>query len=242
MKKLLFLVLALTVAVVVAGRPGGATTYATHTFKTVTVNFVVTPSPSPTPVAYVPTQEMGRRDPAEFASLLHGDDLASQVAFDPVALSDITLEQSNQGAVPVSYNMLADPNFQYLHIVQTDPNLNAGYGANTFTCAFSVFAHYTTSWEVSDYVYGSSARGGTAGINGYPTYNYPTVSLLKWEAEGITSTFKAYSNDGAPGEVTFTGAANSTKTVCIDLSLYIGPTIAAGTYQATIQYNLLTAL
>ena len=239
--KILLLVVGILAAAVIVSAPGNALTYATRTFKTVTVNIVITPSP----VAYIPTQTIGREDAAAFTSALHGDDTRSTIAFDPIMLGDagsLTLAQSSQSSVPVTYNVLTDPNFAFLHINQTMSTLDAGYGANTWICPFSVYAHYTTAWEVSDYVYGSNNKGGTAGLNGYPTFNYPTASQLQWKAEGITTSFKAYANDGAPGEVVFTGAAGSTKTVCIDLSLNVGSNIGAGTYQATLQYNLLTAL
>jgi hypothetical protein len=236
LKKILVLV-GFLAAAAIAGAPSSATTYATRTFKTVTINITITP----TPIAYVPTRAIGRDDRIALGSVLRGDDTRQAIAFEPIRLGDVTLAP-NQSSVPVTWSVLSDPNFIYLHINPINTSLTAGYGANTWTCPFSVFAHYPTAWEVSDYIYGSNGSGGTAGLNGFPNYNYPTTSLLQWKAEGITTSFKAYSNDGPPGEVVFTGAAGSTQTVCIDLSLNVPTGIAPGTYQATIQYNLLTAL
>jgi len=114
---------------------------------------------------------------------------------------------------------------------------NAGYGPNTYTCSYEVFASETRTWQVTDWVYGSNTSGGS-GLTTWPTNNYPTPSALQWFAEGISSAFTPFSNSGQPGETPFSGNAKTTKQVCFDLSLSVDPSVAAGTYQSTIQYNL----
>jgi hypothetical protein len=129
-----------------------------------------------------------------------------------------------------------------LRVIPQNTTLYAGYGSNTWTCVYQVYASYTGyAWTVTDWVQGSNQSGGGAN-NGFPTYNYPTTSLLQWEAETVTTSFAAFSNSGSPGQAAFGGAASTSKTVCFDLSLNVPGTIPAGTYQTTIQYNLIVTL
>lgn len=206
--------------------------------KQITVNFTVTPSPSPTPVAYVPVSEQGR---ISFASLLTRADSSNQVAYDPLSLSEMVAQATPQGGVKVQFTVKADPSFQYFHVVpgpSMSSPLSAGYGANNFPCVYQVFAKYSTAWTVTDYAYGSNTSGGTAGLNGFPMYNYAAKSDLSWLAETVTTSFKPFANSGQPGETTFTGAAGAAKTICIDLSLTVPNNVPAGDYQATISYRM----
>ncbi len=206
--------------------------------KQITVNFTVTPSPSPTPVAYVPVSQQGT---IAFASVLSRADASNEVAYDPLSTSDMVAQATPQGSVKVQFTVKADPSYQYFHVVpgaSMSSPLSAGYGANSFPCVFQIFAKYATAWTVTDYAYGSNTTGGTAGLNGFPMYNYPTKSDLSWLAETITTTFKPFANSGQPGETTFTGAAGAAKTVCIDLSLTVPSNIPAGDYQATFSYRM----
>jgi hypothetical protein len=212
----------------------------TLSYKQITVNITITPSPSPTPVSYVPAPTL----PTAVADYLEpADPLMRALAFVPLRTDDMIAQAAPpEGDVKVNFTVKADPNAKYFHIVPVDTNLTAGYGPNTFTCVYQVFATYTVAWEVTDWVYGSSSTGGIAGLNGFPTYNYSTASLLQWKAEGITSSFKAFANDGSPGEATFSGLAKASTTACIDLSLNVPASIPAGTYQATLQYQIIVGV
>ncbi len=203
--------------------------------KQITVNIVVTPSP--TPVAYIPQSQAAA---VSFASMLSRAETPNLLAYDPLNVSDMVAQAAPpQGNVKVQFTVKLDPTFQYFHVVP-GPNmtLNAGYGANTYTCVYQVFAKYATPWTVTDYAYGSNTSGGTPGLNGFPMYNYSATSDLSWLAETITTSFKPFVNSGAPGETVFTGAAGAAKTICIDLSLTVPNSIPAGSYSATISYRM----
>ncbi len=212
--------------------------------KQISVNFTVTPSP----IAYAPTNATGvavAANGATFASfenvadyLGKADPLASIVAYEPMNIGDM-VAQSNQAGVKVQFTVKVDPTYQYFHLIPVNTNLNAGYGANTYTCSFQVFAKYATAWTITDYAYGSSSSGNTQGLGGFPLYNYATTSDLAWLAETITTSYKAYANAGSPGETVFAGAAGSSKTICIDLNLSVPASIPAGTYTATISYRMV---
>lgn len=213
---------------------------AQYTYKTIMVNFTVTPSP----VAYTPPRS-ARPAVAEAAPPKARPAGASPriVAFMPALFgagagfgvlppAAETLA-ALQGNVPVSINVQADPTAKYLHIIPLTPNLNAAYGLNTYSCAFQIYGYYTNTWRVTDWV---------ASSVGFPTYWYPTASQLSWLAEGITTTYTAYANSGSPGQLTFNGVANVAKTVCIDLQLNVPATTPAGAYSAPLQYTLVVTL
>lgn len=240
----LSLALALLVAVVGLWSPlaYGATSL---TSGNISLTFVISPSPSPTPIAYVPT---GGSAQEIIALGLRAQSLVSfdrMVAWEPLRTSDMVAQATNpQGSVKVNFTVKANPNYKYFHIIPgTTTTFNTGYGANTWTCAYQVYASYSGySWNVTDWVYNTNSTGGVAGFNGFPTYNYPTTSLLQWLAETQTSTFTPFANDGSPGQSSFSGASGTTKTICIDLSLNVPASIAAGSYQTTIQYNMMLNL
>lgn len=203
--------------------------------KQITVQFVISPSPSP--IVYVPA--------APAAAPAYGlPSFDAMLAYSPVSTSDmmnatVLAMATPQSSVKVQFVVKPDPNYQYFHIIPgATTTFNAGYGSNTFTCAYQIFGHYTTNWSIGDYIYGSNTSGGTAGLNGFPQYNYPTTSDLSWLAETKTTSFLAFSNGGAPGQTTFTGAAGTTYTICIDLGLTVPSNIPAGTYSTTINYYL----
>ena len=241
MKKLfLVLVAVAAMAGIVVSQPrhrAEAVSATLYTSKIVPLTIVVTPSP--TPVGYLPsTMNSG----ASFGSVVARADSHNQLAFAPLSMPDVVAQATPQGSVKVNFTVKADPSAQYLHVVPVSTTMQAGYGPNTFTCVYQVFAHFQTyPWYVTDYVQGSNQSGGGAN-NGFPTYNYPTASLLQWEAETITTSFAAFSNSGTPGQTAFSGPAGSTKTVCFDLSFNVPNNIPAGTYQTAIQYNLFVQL
>lgn len=231
-------------AIVVALNTRAMATYTIKTTKQFTLTFVVTPSP--TPIGFAPhaadsvaplhVAAQAARNGAAFDETYRLS--RNLVAWIPTRVGDM-VAQTNQGNVKVQFTVKQDPNYAYFHIIPgSTSTFQVGYGSNTFTCAFQVFASYATAWVVSDWVYGSNTSGGTAGLNGYPTYNYATTSQLSWLAESNTTSFKPYANAGSPGETSFSGAAGTSKTVCIDLSLNVPATLAAGSYQSTLQYNL----
>ncbi len=242
MKKLALALAFAAIAALAAVAPGMAS-YSNLDAQQVQFTINVTPSP----FVYRPTRAIAADDvrplafkPLIFAYLTPDDPLRDALAFEPTRMSDVTIAQSNpQGNTPVTFTMTTSPYFNYFHIIPIATTMNAGYGANTYTCVYQVFAHFTAAFEVTDWVYGSNTKGGTPGVTTWPTNNYPTASTLQWLAEGVTTSFKAFSNSGSPGEVAFTGAANATKTICFDLSLTVPATQPSGVYQPTIQYNML---
>ena len=215
-----------------------AVTGSLYTSKYIPLTIVVTPSP--TPVGYAPPSV---NSGASFGSLIARADLRNDLAFDPLSMQDVLAQAAPpQGNVKVNFTVKADPTAKYLHVVPVSTTMNAGYGPNTFTCVYQVYAQYPSyPWYVTDWVQGSNQSGGGAN-NGFPTYNYPAASPLQWEAETITTSFAAFSNSGTPGQTAFSGAAGAAKTVCFDLSINVPSSIPAGTYQTTIQYNLFVQL
>ncbi len=248
MKKLAIVLALLALSLVFMHRVDATT--ATFAQKQISLNFTVTPSP--TPVGYIPSQNsptaiaQGSRIPnsasasAVIAFLTPSDPLDRVLAYEPLQMSDLNnVVAVNQGGVKVDFHVKPDPKFGNFHIIPHTTSFNVGYGANApIICAYEVFAHYTSAWSVSDWVYGTNTSGGTPGLNGFPTYNYPQASQLGWKAEGITTNFKAFVNSGAPGELAFNGAAGTTKQVCFDLNITVPANVPAATYQTTIQYNL----
>ncbi|TAM89620.1 hypothetical protein EPN42_07290 [bacterium] len=202
------------------------------TSKTVTVNITVTPSP----IVYVPGTPDHRRTVAaavahpaphpEIFALLRPDLLTPRHV----------VAQVTQGNIPVTVNVQADPTAKYLHINVNTPSFNAGYGTNTYTCAYQVFAYFPYQWKVDDFVYGSTTSGGGT----FPGYNAPTVSDLAWLAEGLTTSFVPFANGGvANAQLAFSGNAGQTETICVDLQLTVPNTVGAGVYNATLEYQLL---
>ncbi|HEY5340184.1 MAG TPA: hypothetical protein VIK27_04085, partial [Candidatus Aquilonibacter sp.] len=140
----------------------------------------------------------------------------------------------------VQFTVKIDPTAMYLHVTPMVGNpISLGYGANTVTCAFQVYAYFPSyPYYVTDFVQGSASSGGGGANNGFPTYNYPTASLLQWLAETKTTVFAAYTNSGLPGQTAFTGKAGQKQTICIDLSVNVPATVPARTYETALQYNL----
>jgi hypothetical protein len=242
LKKLAFGLLLASIAlamVVTRQRPtDAATSGVVYTSKYVPITIVITPSP----IAYAPVSAPGSRRIAVHPLVV--PQLRGMLAYDPFRMPDVIAQATPpEGNVKVNFTVKVDPTAAYLHIIPENTTLDAGYGPNTWTCVYEVYAHYPSyPWYVDDMVQGSTSSGAGGANNGFPTYNHPTTSLLEWEAETITTSFAAFANAGVPGQTAFTGAAGATKTVCFDLSLDVPATIAAGTYQTTIQYSLYVEL
>jgi hypothetical protein len=189
------------------------------------MSFTVTVTPSPAPLGYSPQRAVrgavARRELARAVVPAGGPLLVAQVT-------------SAQKSAKVNVQTKLDPTGAYLKLAPNGVAVNAAYGANTYLCAFKINAYFTYPWKVTDWVYGSSTGGGGA----FPTYNYPTTSALAWSVQGVSTQFTPYANQGSPGELTFSGAANVSKSLCVDLQLNVPNALAAGTYSTNIQYNL----
>ena len=225
------LVVALVIAALGIGAVPALAGWTIATYKTVTVNVMVTPSP----IVYAPGAAAGHRTVAD--AVAHPNPHPEIFAMlNPGHLAPRrVVAQVTQGNIPVTINVQADPTAKYLHINVNNSSLNAGYGTNTYTCAYQVFAYFPYQWKVEDFVYGSNTSGGGP----FPTYNAPTTSDLAWLAEGITTFFTPFANGGsANAQVTFSGVAGQSQTVCIDLQLTVPNTVASGIYNATLEYQL----
>jgi hypothetical protein len=224
----------------------GAVTGTLYTTKDIALTIIVTPSP--TPVGYVPGAFGNGARVASNAipRSIMPPSTASMLAYQRFSMQDAVAQvtSSPQGHVQVNFTVRADPTSQYLHVDPITNPLYAGYGANTWLCAYEVYAYYPGyAYYVDDVVEGTVSNGSGP----FPTYNAPTNSLLTWEAETsggtlITTSYVAFSNGGGAGQQTFTGTAGEKQTNCINLQLNVPSTISAGTYQTTISYMLYVEL
>jgi hypothetical protein len=138
----------------------------------------------------------------------------------------------------VQFVAKADPNAQYIHVIPHTGELDAPYGTTSFTCAFEIYTYYTTAYTLTDWGYGTSKSGGSGT---YPVLNYPSTSDLAWAVPDISATVHQYNNSGSPGETTWTGTAGEKQQHCFTITVTVPATEPAGTYTATIQYNLMTS-
>ena len=207
-------------------------------YKIYSVNIVVTPSP--TPVGFVaPPAEPGAVSPgglafaqAFYASFGRGlrDTANGYVAPDAI----IAQTSAQPTPVPVSLNPQADPNGNYLKILPQVPILNVGYGTTTIPCVFKIMTSYTVGYSLTDWGYGTASSGSGT----FPILNYPATSDLSWAVPDLAATVHTYANSGSPGQSTWTGTSNQTQTHCIDLTITVPAAQPAGTYNASVQYNL----
>ncbi|HZO95054.1 MAG TPA: hypothetical protein VFB22_15015 [Candidatus Baltobacteraceae bacterium] len=234
-------------------------------YKYVVLTVVITPSPAPvgflkpaTHGAAIADAGGGVRPPATgalaFVATAPSASVA-QLAADPFATPvqlasagtawdvapglapfELAQAQAQPTPVPVQFVAKADPNAQYIHTIPHTGELDAGYGSNTYTCAFEIYTYYTTAYTLTDWGYGTTKSGSGT----YPVLNYPSTSDLAWQVPDLSSTVHAYSNSGSPGETTWTGTAGEKQQHCFNLTLTVPATEPAGTYTATIQYNLMT--
>ena len=250
-------VLALTVTVgalaCVIGLGGNAVATTTGVAsKTAMITIVITPSP----VAFAAPKQTG---PMSVAAVGFDWSFARFVRFlggstTGFAAHGERVVAVTQTPVPVSITVKPDPTSQFLHINNPAPGspstFTAGYGANTLSCAYQVYAYFPTklgtsvlkNFTVYDYVYGS-AYGGSGT---FPTYDGPTLSLLSWGLDGASapgpytppSTYTPFYNSGTTGQLTYTGVPGAAATLCVDLSLTVPNTVAAGTYTVPITYSI----
>lgn len=225
--------------------------------KTTMITIVVTPSPAP--VGYLLDEPRGTADAssfdwgvARFARFVRGVGSAFFGAGSTVGGGSIVAV--TQTPVPVAITVKPDPTSQFLHVNNPTPGqpavFNAQYGPNTLACAYQVYAFFGTklgtntvkNYTLYDYVYGSAyGAGGT-----FPSWDGPTVSDLSWALDGAAapgpyvmgSTFTPFYNSGSTGQLTYTGVPGAAATLCVDLSLNVPNTVAAGTYTVPITYSL----
>lgn len=197
-----------------------------YAVKYLSVTVVVTPSPAPV-VLFSPGRAVRGA-----GTQVRG--LARSVvrAGGPTMIAQAVTGQKN---LKVQVTTKADPYGAYFKIVPSAVELDVPYGTTTFTCPFKIFAYFAYKWQVTDWVYGSVANGG--GL--FPTFSYPATSDLSWFVEGVSSAYTPYTNSGSPGQAVFSGAAKVTANDCIDLKITVPNSQAAGSYSATIQYNLM---
>ena len=209
------------------------------------ITVVVTPSPPP--VGYLPQSAppAGVSANAAVAALFTDPSAgprqiasAGAVAWDVPPGGGVQVAQSSvqPTPVPVQFVALPDPNAKYLQLIQHTPELDVPYGTTKFTCAFEVYTFYDkATYALNDYGQGTASTGtGT-----YPIMNYPTTSYLSWATPDFSPTYHTYWNSGAPGEKVWSGAMNQAQQHCVDLTIVVPNSLAAGTYTAVIQYNLL---
>ncbi|GAC1535975.1 MAG: hypothetical protein NVS2B17_06910 [Candidatus Velthaea sp.] len=241
MKRLgLFALFALAVFVAISGMPANAL-QSLKTYKELVLTIVVTPSPAPVVFLHRNRNRSLERSASLTADPYRGPARlasADSTIWDTPQLGPVRAVAlaTPQGNIPVKFNAQPDPNAAYLKILYNTSTLTAGYGSNTYTCPFQIYAYYTTTWKVTDWGYGTS----TSGTGTFPVLNYPTPSYLAWDLPDIgKTTFSNYANSGSPGELTFSGSAGVSQQHCLNLSLNVPSSQPAGSYTATIQYNLI---
>jgi hypothetical protein len=237
--------LALAVLAVLAGLSQADALQTLRATKYVVITVVVTPSPAPlgylrrsAPPAVPQPAALAARglveDPYAGPRRIASANSAWDVA--PGGGTMVAQTTVQPPPVPVQFVAKPDPNSIYLHVIPHTSELDAPYGTTNFACAFEVYTFYDkAAYALNDYGQGTTKTGtGT-----YPIENYPATSYLSWAVPDFAATFHAYWNSGAPGEKVWSGAMNQAQQHCVDLSIVVPNSLPAGTYTATIQYNLL---
>jgi hypothetical protein len=148
----------------------------------------------------------------------------SATSYAPVATAQSDGERTTE-SVPVP-----------LTVTQSVALLSAVRGTTVhFACAVSVVSFSAVyPYTITDWGTGTAVRGTGA----FPIWNYPRASALSWSLAG--GPVHTVANSGSPGETLLTGNASPlTQTHCVDLTLAVPVTQPAGTYSASIQYNVL---
>jgi hypothetical protein len=244
----IFALLALAVVAALAVVSQADALQAQKAYKEMIVTIIVTPSPAPVGFVRPPAPAAAPAAAlAQFAQLV-ADPFAgpAQIASSPSAWDvapGVTIAQSSAQPPPVPVKFVAkpDPNAAFIHIVPHTPTLYAPYGITTFTCVFEVYTFYTNTYKLLDWGYGTSKTSGS-GSGTFPIENYSMTSYLSWAVPDFSPTFTPYNNAGPPGETTWTGTAGQAQQHCVDLKLNVPNSQAAGTYTATVQYNLYVTL
>jgi hypothetical protein len=219
----------------------------TKAFKEVVITVVITPSPAPVgflpqrpaPAAAKPAArpEIARlvADPFGGPARIASSGAAWDVAPGGALIAQVPPVQPSP--VPVQFVAKPDPNGAFIRIIPHTSELDVPYGTTVFPCAFEIFTFYTTPHQLTDWGYGTKTSNPPPPT--YPIENWPAASYLSWGVPDLAKSFRAYNNAGAPGETTWTGTAGQSQQHCIDLSIVVPNSQAAGVYTAAIQYNLL---
>jgi hypothetical protein len=239
MKKYLLGLFAAVTVILALQSNGSALTTTQYTTKPIMVTITITPSPAPVvfsaPKNAVPPASQVAFEMEYARYIVQPESLLGPGAAFGQGVQLAQVQSAPAGNVPVNVSVKPDPTAAYLHINAITPNLTAAYGMNTFTCVYQVFASFSKTWKVDDWVYGTATQGGSGA---FPGWNYPTASQASWFAEGISTAYTAFTNSGAPGQLTFSGTANVSKTVCMDLQINVTNDIPAGTYSLPVTYAL----
>jgi len=157
----------------------------------------------------------------------------------PVQIAQST---GQQGHAVVTFKTKPDPTATYLHEIPINTTLTAPQGATSyFPCPYEIYAYYKTTYNVTDWGYGTST---TASTGTFPVLNYPTNSDLSWVVTAVGATpapgahYTLFSNSGAPGQTAFSGTAGEVQTQCLNIGVTVPASQPVGTYTAVIQYNL----
>ena len=210
------------------------------TYKEVVISIQVTPSPAP--VGWLAPKKQTLPDPfvgnVQIAS--------SGSAWDVAPGAPVMIAQSSAQPTPVPVQFVAkpDPNAAFLRVIPHPPGagyFSAPYGTTVFPCAFEIFTYYTNSYKLQDWGWNTTKTGG--GNSGtFPIENYPTISDLSWAVPDFSPTVTPYWNQGPGGETTWVGAVKQAQQHCINLTLVVPNSQPAGSFTATIQYNLYVTL
>jgi hypothetical protein len=219
----------------------------TKAFKEVVLTVVITPSPAPVgffrqrpaPSAAKPAArpEIARlvADPYAGPARIASSGVAWDVAPGGVLIAQVPPVQASP--VPVQFVAKPDPNSAFIRVIPHTGELDVPYGTTVFPCAFEIFTFYTTRHQLTDWGYGTKTQNPPPPT--YPIENWPAVSYLSWQVPDFATPLKAYNNAGSPGETTWTGNPGQSQQHCIDLTIVVPNSQAAGVYTAAIQYNLL---
>jgi len=214
------------------------------TYKLVTVDVVVTPSPAPVGMFGPAKPSYPNAFPAK-TQVASSSTLAWDVPPGDAALPQLIAQVSAQPTptIPVQFVAKPDPNAQYLHVIPHEPpgGFYAPYGTTKFTCAFEIYTYYTNSYKLQDWGYNTNKTAG-ASAGTYPIENYPAQSYLSWAVPDFAATFTPYWNQGPGGETTWSGAVKQAQQHCVDLTLTVPNSQPAGSYTAAIEYALYVTL
>lgn len=210
------------------------------TYKEVVISIQVTPSPAP--VVWFAPKKAPLPDPfapnVQIASSGSAWDVAPGA---PVMIAQSTAQPT---PVPVQFVAKPDPNAAFLRVIPHPPGAgfySLPYGTTVLPCAFEIFTYYTNSYKLQDWGYNTTKTGG-ANSGTFPIENYPTISWMSWAVPDFGPTVTPYWNQGPGGETTWVGAVKQSQQHCIDLTVVVPNAQPAGSFTATIQYNLYVTL
>lgn len=229
----IFALLVLVLAALAVGSQADALT-GLKTYKEVVISIQITPSP----VAFAPPQL------PKYTALVDApvQIASSGASWDvPPAPFEIAQTSVQPPPVPVQFVAKPDPNSQYLKVIPHTALWNVPYGNSTLPCAFELYTYYTNSYKLQDWGYNTTKTGG-ANSGTFPVENYPTVSYLSWNVPDINAIITPYWNQGAGGELTWSGNVGQAQQHCVNLSLNVPNSQPAGTYTAVVQYSLYVTL